>query len=91
MTFCDIPGEHGAEKKGLSPRALQQIRDQDALCLVLRDFDNPALTGDADPLGDLEAFHNEAQFIRISGAGLRESHAHDVMITREAPNYQRQG
>ena len=33
----------------------------------------------------------KAQFIRISGAGLRESHAHDVMITREAPNYQRQG
>jgi IMP dehydrogenase len=28
-----------------------------------------------------------ARFIRISGAGLRESHVHDVMITREAPNY----
>jgi len=26
-------------------------------------------------------------FIRISGAGLRESHVHDVIITREAPNY----
>jgi IMP dehydrogenase len=25
--------------------------------------------------------------VRISGAGLRESHVHDVMITREAPNY----
>ncbi len=33
----------------------------------------------------------DAEFIRISGAGLRESHAHDIMITREAPNYQRQG
>ncbi len=32
-----------------------------------------------------------AEFIRITNAGLRESHAHDVMITREAPNYQRQG
>jgi IMP dehydrogenase len=31
------------------------------------------------------------QFVRITGAGLRESHAHDVMITREAPNYQRMG
>jgi IMP dehydrogenase len=29
----------------------------------------------------------KAQFIRISGAGLRESHVHDVVITREAPNY----
>jgi IMP dehydrogenase len=28
-----------------------------------------------------------ARFIRITGAGLRESHVHDVMITREAPNY----
>ncbi len=59
ITFCDIPGEHGAEKKGLSTRALQQIRDQDALCLVLRDFANPALEGDADPRRDLEAFHVE--------------------------------
>jgi IMP dehydrogenase len=30
---------------------------------------------------------NRARFIRITGAGLRESHVHDVMITREAPNY----
>jgi IMP dehydrogenase len=28
-----------------------------------------------------------ARFIRISNAGLRESHVHDVIITREAPNY----
>ncbi len=30
----------------------------------------------------------KARFVRISGAGLRESHVHDVIITREAPNYQ---
>jgi ribosome-binding ATPase len=59
MTFYDIPGEHGAEKKGLSRKGLQQIRDQEALCLVLRDFPNPALEGDADPPADLEAFHAE--------------------------------
>jgi IMP dehydrogenase len=29
----------------------------------------------------------KADFVRISGAGLRESHVHDVIITREAPNY----
>jgi len=29
----------------------------------------------------------KARFIRISMAGLRESHVHDVIITREAPNY----
>jgi IMP dehydrogenase len=39
----------------------------------------------------ISELQEKAQFIRISGAGLRESHAHDVMITREAPNYQRQG
>ncbi|MGH6907717.1 MAG: IMP dehydrogenase, partial [Aestuariivirga sp.] len=31
------------------------------------------------------------EFIRITNAGMRESHVHDVMITREAPNYQGQG
>jgi len=35
----------------------------------------------------LKDFRERAQFVRITGAGLRESHAHDVTITREAPNY----
>jgi IMP dehydrogenase len=35
----------------------------------------------------LSEFHDKAQFIRISAAGLRESHVHDVTITRESPNY----
>jgi IMP dehydrogenase len=35
----------------------------------------------------LADFHERAQFVRISGAGLRESHVHDVVITRESPNY----
>src|SRR5580700_2374175 len=33
-------------------------------------------------------FHKRAKFVRITGAGLRESHVHDVIVTREAPNYQ---
>jgi IMP dehydrogenase len=36
---------------------------------------------------DMEEFHDKAEFVRISGAGLRESHVHDVTITRESPNY----
>src|SRR5712672_2395088 len=36
---------------------------------------------------DLAEFHQKAQFVRITGAGLRESHVHDVTITRESPNY----
>jgi GTP-binding protein YchF len=62
MSFTDIPGEHGAERKGLSAKALQPIREQDELCLVLRDFANPAIEGDANPLRDLEAFHLESVF-----------------------------
>ena len=37
--------------------------------------------------GSIEELQKNARFIRISGAGLRESHVHDVIITREAPNY----
>lgn len=59
IRFCDIPGEHGAASRGLSPRGLQQIRDQEALCLVLRDFDNPALADPPDAEGELEAFATE--------------------------------
>lgn len=36
---------------------------------------------------DIIALRNEAQFIKMSGAGLRESHPHDVQITKESPNY----
>jgi IMP dehydrogenase len=36
---------------------------------------------------DIDALHKKAQFIRITQAGLRESHVHDVVITRESPNY----
>jgi IMP dehydrogenase len=32
-------------------------------------------------------FHDKAEFVRISAAGLRESHVHDVTVTRESPNY----
>lgn len=35
----------------------------------------------------IEALRTEAEFVRITAAGLRESHPHDVTITREAPNY----
>ncbi len=35
----------------------------------------------------IDELHQKAQFVRISAAGLRESHVHDVLITRESPNY----
>jgi len=36
---------------------------------------------------DVETLRREARFLRITSAGLKESHAHDVIITKEAPNY----
>ncbi|MDQ6987192.1 MAG: IMP dehydrogenase [Mariprofundaceae bacterium] len=36
---------------------------------------------------DIAALHERARFVRITGAGLRESHVHDVTITKESPNY----
>jgi IMP dehydrogenase len=36
---------------------------------------------------DIEAMRSRCRFIRITGAGLRESHVHDVQIVRESPNY----
>ncbi|WP_205354845.1 IMP dehydrogenase, partial [Vibrio cholerae] len=41
------------------------------------------LTGSAT----VEDLRTKAQFVRISGAGMKESHVHDVQITKEAPNY----
>ena len=40
---------------------------------------------------DITALQKNAEFVRITNAGLRESHVHDVSITREAPNYRQDG
>lgn len=37
---------------------------------------------------DIPTMHARAEFVQISSAGMRESHVHDVQITKEAPNYQ---
>src|ERR1700687_1945273 len=37
---------------------------------------------------NLKELQERSRFVRITSAGLRESHVHDVIITREAPNYQ---
>ncbi len=39
----------------------------------------------------ISELHNKAQFVKITGAGLRESHPHDIQITKEAPNYSTNG
>ena len=37
---------------------------------------------------NIAKLHDDAQFVRVTSAGMRESHVHDVSITKEAPNYQ---
>ncbi len=37
---------------------------------------------------DIHALRTKAEFVRITGNGVRESHVHDVQIVKEAPNYQ---
>src|SRR5215471_326906 len=91
-------GSVGAMARGSADRYFQQdIKDH--LKLVPEGIEGPVanvlhqLTGGlraamgyvgAKTLPDL---HAKAEFVRISGAGLRESHVHDVTITRESPNY----
>ena len=36
---------------------------------------------------DIESLHNNSQFIQVTSASMKESHPHDVVITKEAPNY----
>ena len=37
--------------------------------------------------GTIEEMQDQAAFVQITAAGIRESHVHDVQITKEAPNY----
>ncbi|MBQ8135307.1 MAG: IMP dehydrogenase [Clostridia bacterium] len=41
--------------------------------------------------GSIQELHDKARFVRITGAGLKESHPHDIQITKEAPNYSYNG
>jgi IMP dehydrogenase len=36
---------------------------------------------------NIEEFHKKAEFVRITNAGMNESHVHGVLVTRESPNY----
>jgi len=60
----------------------------------LRDYLRQLVAGLKKGMGytgcvDIETLRTYRKFVRITGAGLRESHAHDVAITQEAPNYSR--
>ena len=77
------PGEAGA-RRHRRPRALSRHGRHDRLSTGRRREERHGLRAAARTIAELQ---QKARFVRISGAGLRESHVHDVMITREAPNY----
>jgi IMP dehydrogenase len=96
-------GSIGAMKKGSADRYFQEGKDAGKLVPEgiegqvpykgkLADLVTQLMGGLRAGMGlsggqDIGDFQKKAAFVEISGAGLRESHAHDVMITKEAPNY----
>lgn len=96
-------GSLGAMKQGSKDRYFQEGKDDTKLVPEgiegqvpykgrLNDLVSQLVGGLRAGMGlvgghDIPDFQQKATFVRISGSGLRESHAHDVMITKEAPNY----
>lgn len=97
-------GSLGAMKEGCRDRYFQDEREIDKLVPegiegrvpykgALADTVYQLVGGLRSGMGlcgarNLEELRRETSFIRITAAGLRESHPHDVVITKEAPNYQ---
>ena len=67
----------------------EKKRMADTLAELYRDGGPQIVVATTRSLGgkSIADFQEKATFVEISGSGLRESHAHDVMITKEAPNY----
>jgi IMP dehydrogenase len=94
-------GSIGAMKEGSKDRYFQEnesklvpegIEGRVAYKGPLKDTIHQLMGGLRSGMGycgtsSIEELKNDTQFVRITGAGLRESHPHDVQITKEAPNY----
>jgi IMP dehydrogenase len=96
-------GSIGAMKKGSKDRYFQSDSDENKLVAEgiegmvpykgpLKDFLYQMVGGIRSGMGycgakNLQALHENAEFIEITSAGLKESHPHDIRITKETPNY----
>ena len=94
-------GSIGAMKEGSKDRYFQEnesklvpegIEGRVAYKGPLKDIIHQLIGGLRSGMGycgtaTIEELKNDTQFVRITGAGLKESHPHDVHITKEAPNY----
>lgn len=97
-------GSIGAMKQGSRDRYFQESQDENKLVAEgiegmvpykgpLNEFLYQLMGGLRSGMGycgakDLQSLRDKAEFIEISGAGLKESHPHDIHITKETPNYQ---
>ncbi len=98
-------GSIGAMKKGSKDRYFQNDTDMTKLVpegiegMVpyrghLRDTIHQLLGGLRASMGycgakNIADFHDKGKFLKITGSGIRESHPHDINITKESPNYQK--
>ena len=96
-------GSLGAMAKGSSDRYFQSDNAADKLVPegiegripykgLLKEINHQQMGGLRSCMGltgcaTIDELRTKAQFVRISGAGIKESHVHDVTITKEAPNY----
>jgi len=96
-------GSLGAMQKGSKDRYFQDETDADKLVPEgiegrvpyrgpLRNIIHQLVGGLRAAMGyvgcaTVEEMHSKPRFVRVTGAGIRESHVHDVAITKEAPNY----
>jgi len=85
----DRYGQQGVEKDKLVPEGIEgQVAYKGQVADVVHQLSGGLRSG----LGycgcrDLASLRKKARFVRISPAGLRESHVHDVKVTKETPNY----
>ncbi len=85
----DRYGQAGVEKDKLVPEGIEgQVPYKGSVSAIVHQLTGGLRAG----LGycgckDLEQLRRRARFVRISGAGLKESHVHDVKVTKETPNY----
>jgi IMP dehydrogenase len=85
-------GENGGSASGLSKLVPEGIEGMVPFKGALAGLVHQLTGGLRSGMGltgskDIETLRTKAKFVRISAAGLKESHAHDVVVTKEAPNY----
>jgi IMP dehydrogenase len=85
----DRYGQEGVEERKLVPEGIEgRVPYRGPLADTLYQLVGGLRSGMGyTGAGDIETLRTRPQFVRITAAGLRESHVHDVVVTEEAPNY----